>query len=448
MVKHASTVATWMLLLAAAPAGAQSHVGPVRLPEPPMARVSSPFVRQFGSDVMISGDQGSRNQFEPSIATDGEGGVFCLWKDGNSGSSHVLRSYSWDWGVTWSEPVHPQFNFEWQSDPVVHVDRYGTVHLVWLAYNSTANGNSGVSYARSYDGGVTFEPTRQIDDQGGELGEGFVDREWFWIDGDNVYLHYHADSEQYFRRSLDLGDTWKGGVYLGEAWISGPVVTGPDGTIYVIREGYRQGNASKIWLRKSTNGGVNWSPAVLVATSLGYDFEYRPASWALPTLAVDRLGYVYVGWTEGRGRFTGDTGGHFLVARSTDGGLTFPDIIEVNDDRSGTSSPVAFRAKIMPWLVVDRVGRLHAVWYDARSGYWEIMHSYSVDGGLNWADNLVVSDDHHLIGSDNYGDFLSADADEEYLYVTWSDKRDGKYRIYVDRTRLRWWPLEGELGRG
>jgi hypothetical protein len=397
----------------------------------------------FGQDVEISVDQ-PRDAFEPSITTDGSGGVYCLWKDGASGVSKDFFSYSHDWGQTWSPGKAPvDWNYEWQSDPVVRVDKYGTLHLVALSYNSQVNDYSACEYTRSFDRGLTFELARDANTTGGGSGQ-FIDREWFCLDGDNVYLDYHVGNTQWFNASYDGGDTWEPAIKLNPStsgWISGPCAVAPDGTLYVTWEDSNR----NIYVVKSTNQGQSFGQPRLVIQARGYDFNLRPTYWVLQCLCVDKLGRVYICWTEGKGRSGyGTDRGHTFIVRSTDGGQTWSAPIEINDDVGLIAPPIVpdfpYRPKMQPWMVCDEFNRLHVAWYDARTGLWEIKYSYSTDGGLTWSPNVTVSDTSFNWDDRNYGDFLSVCVDDQYVYVCWYDPRDYRYKMFIDKAKL---PIQG-----
>jgi hypothetical protein len=398
----------------------------------------------FGTDVEVSVGV-ERDAFEPCMATDGKGGLYILWKDGPSGVSEDFFSYSHDWGATWSPGQPPvDWNYEHQSDPVVHVDKYSTVHLVALAYNSEANDYSACEYTRSFDRGLTFEEARDANTTGGGYNQ-FIDREWFCVDGDNVYLDYHVDYTQWFNASYDGGDTWEPAINLNPStpgWISGPCAVAPDGTLYVTWED----TSRNIYVVKSTDKGQSFGEPNLVIKARGYDFNLRPTFWVLQSLCVDRRGNVYVCWTEGKGRSGyGADRGHTFVVKSADGGATWSDPIEINDDVGGGSGRTfpdfAYRPKMQPWMICDKHNRLHVVWYDARSGLWEIRYSFSDDGGQTWSPNVAVSDTVFNWDDRNYGDFLSCCVDDQYFYVVWYDPRDYKYKLFFDKAKL---PIQGK----
>lgn len=117
-----------------------------------------------------------------------------------------------------------------------------------------------------------------------------------------------------------------------------------------------------VWLSRSTNGGMNWSPPALIGA--GGEAAVGAA------IAIGPGGEVYVAWPN-----TGT--GQIVVSRSTNGGASFDlsTVVVTTTGRYDVGIP-AFclrRALIYPVLAVDRSsgsgrGHVYVAWTDLTSG--------------------------------------------------------------------------------
>jgi hypothetical protein len=79
-----------------------------------------------------------------------------------------------------------------------------------------------------------------------------------------------------------------------------------------------------------------------------------------------------------------------VVQRSTDEGVTWTDPVAIDDDNPGNLA-----TSFYPQLNVAPNGRIDAVWQDDRDQSdfrFNVRYTYSDDGGVTWAPNILVSD--------------------------------------------------------
>ena len=94
-----------------------------------------------------------------SLATGADGSLYMAWRHIYPGSIRdVVVARSNDQGATWSDPVRVHED-DWKFDacphagPAIATDARGTLHVTWW---TGKEGNAGVFYAQSTDGGKTF----------------------------------------------------------------------------------------------------------------------------------------------------------------------------------------------------------------------------------------------------------------------------------------------------
>jgi PKD repeat protein len=216
------------------------------------------------------------------------------------------------------------------------------------------------------------------------------------------------------------------------------------------------GGNSEIYYNRSTNEGMTWQAA---DTRISND----PASSIKANFAVNGE-MVHLFWRDDR-----DGNYEEYVTQSTDGGVSwgpetrltndtgysgcpFPvingDLINLfwRDDRSGTfkiyqkrsvDAGVNWSADML--LTPDGImaefplpatagAAIHLVWRDRRDGNAEIYYKRSLDGGLTWTDDIRLTNDM------NESEHPKIVAQGETLHVVWRDNRDGNYEVYYKRS--------------
>lgn len=368
------------------------------------------------------------------MAVDGGGRLFVGYKDTDDpgGAWRVAFASSSDGGASWT--LHGPLAFlrgdpdRISSDPWLLADGDGT--LYYARPESTTDPATGqfldseIVVSRSDDGGATWELTTTAH----VLGTGFADRPNLATDDDgSLYVVYVLFEEGcctsvsfltmsiVVSRSGDRGETWTASRVFEGAHLAAPVVAAePDGAVYVVWEARDFRN---VMASRSLDGGVTWSGAVRVNASPGtvVEFDRRDAS---PSLAIDDTGTLLAGWIH--------EGTDVLVARSEDGGATWEAPVRVNDASAGSRWQVALRAA---------AGRVHAAWYDTRTGNVNVAYSVSTDGGRTWSDAARATSEETPAQRDGrntrLGDYLGLAADAAgTAYLAWTDWRGSFQDIY------------------
>lgn len=235
------------------------------------------------------------------------------------------------------------------GDPTLARDSSnGNVYLSTLTYSS-----AGIDVFKSTDGGQTFSlPVNSAPGVSGEL-----DKSWLTVDNysgagqGNVYqtfTDFGTTTSIYLTRSTDGGSSWgpNRGVLIASGIVQGSnVVVGPDHSVYVFWLDDNQ-SAYRILMRKSSDDGLTFAPAVTVATlnttglyngdlgltAPGHTQGFRTNTF--PQAAVNPVnGDIYVTFDD---KGAGTDRADIFFTQSSDGGNSFSPVVKLNDD--GTSN--------------------------------------------------------------------------------------------------------------
>ena len=336
------------------------------------------------------------------------------WSDG--GSHGNLAGYSFDGGMTWGHSA-PRFSrcaggaglgdagdYQRATDPWLSFGPAGRLHAIGIGFdNSTAR--NAILAAYSDTGGASWSTPRIVRfDNPRAVGNNFNDKETLTADPLDARLVYATwqrivspseraaqeaydnaatfRSEAWFARSTNGGVTWEPAhsIYGDRGsftqTIGNQVEVLPDGTLIngfnLIRAvSNRHGTRGyTVALIRSPDKGLTWSRETLVDRLLvdevndpetGHDVRTGDI---LPDWAVDRganpatRGNVYVVWMDRR--FNDADHDDIVLARSTDGGLTWDDPVVVDRTPRGVD---AFTAMVD----VDAQGRVAVSYYDFRN---------------------------------------------------------------------------------
>ena len=357
------------------------------------------------------------------------------WNDG--GAHGNLAGYSRDAGATWAHSA-PRFSrcaggaglgnagdYQRATDPWLSFSPNGRLHAVTLSFdNSTAR--NAILAAFSDNGGATWSLPRVVRfDNPRAIGNAFNDKETLTADPFDPSLVYATwqriispservsqpgyentisfYSEAWFARSTNGGQSWEPArpIYrergvltqtIGnqvEVLVDGTLINGFN-LIHAVtnRKGTR---GFTVALVRSPDKGVTWTRETLVDRLLsdevtdpetGHDVRTGDI---LPDWAVDRSsnpatrGNVYVVWMDRR--FNDADHDDILLARSTDGGLTWSAPVVVDRAPRGVDA-------FTPMVDVDAQGRVAVSYHDFRKDVTgdavlstDVWLAHSHDGG-------------------------------------------------------------------
>ena len=227
-------------------------------------------------------------------------------------------------------------------------------------------------------------------------------------------------SDIYFQKSTDYGRTWLAEdrlVKKGELFACYPdIVTGPDGSIYIVYTERISGSSGHFYCVRSTDQGETWSTPARIDDNP----SAVAAGWA--RVALDTAGNLFAAWNEDR------TGRHHIWSSvSTDRGQTWRANVRVDDDTVPSDchhTDVAVQPGTNAYLVVASI----PFW--VRPGYINSNSAFarSTNGGLTFAPTVTL---------DTFSGFCGQPhvvADSAYIICDYSGGSGGNQMMTEART--------------
>lgn len=371
-------------------------------PLPPLLSPRTLVTTPFGTSYQVNVDATGQNiagdaANEPSLCVDptNPNRIAVAWRQFDTTNSNFRQAgwgYSTNAGVTWNFGGKLQTNV-FRSDPVLAADAEGRFY--YLSLMVPAAGYE-CDMWRSLNGGASWQSL------GPAVGG---DKSWMTIDttpGPGHGTIYQAwdsasvTSNRDFSFSYDGGLTWTNPFPIPQATYWGTLDVGPEGQVYLI--GW---DGAQFWVNRSTNATNRAVPFVFDSTvpvdlggGLLYFLGFGPNPGGLigqAWVAADRStnstrGNVYALCSVGNATNLSD----IMLARSTDGGVTWDPPVRINTDVAFTNAWHWFGA-----VGVAPNGRVDVCWYDTRNdpnnNLSQLFYSYSIDGGVTWSTNMAVS---------------------------------------------------------
>lgn len=323
-------------------------------------------------------------------------------------------------------------------DPSATVDSAGRYFVAYGVSDGGSNSANGIVAASSSDGGASWTKANRVTfNSGGNL---FDDKMWIAADAnagstfrDRLYVAWDRNTSTnqilYVSYSSDHGQTWSAPIKVNdgtskfERVIYAFPAVAPNGTVYVLWLDYAK---NKIFIDKSTNGGVSWGTDVVAASpNIGFGVDIGcnggRSMTPAPQMAIDANGNIYVVFAKNANAPGSGTNLDVYITKSTNGGATWSAPLRV----SATSTGQQYN----PTISIDSLGRINVSYLDRRDDSnncrTNTYLSRSTDGGATFADSKVTDVDSSFDGNPNGpGDYQGIACVGSTAFPYFSDHRD------------------------
>ena len=318
-----------------------------------------------------------------------------------------------------------------QHLPSVALGPDNQIYIVWVDCRNdpTCETNTDIYFARSTDGGQSFDPAVLV----GDDETFFANAPKIAADNSgNIYVVWHDNRtgnswDVYLSKSEDGGGSFLPSVrvnnHVSSAYQYEPdLAVDSSGNIYVSWNRYYYDADLEQWdydvvMAKSTNRGATFGTHVKVND--GSDWQYKSS------IKVGGSGNVYVTWTDRRNRGISDV----YFAKSTDGGDSFSANVQVNHYTEQSQG--------YPEMALDEDEVIYIVWNDSRNLYKkngrDVFMARSLDKGDSFEPEIKINDAKIPAAFEYFYPTITAWG-KGHVAVAWEDKREGTYDVYLTRS--------------
>lgn len=324
--------------------------------------------------------------------------VHAVWYDRPDGNYEIYYKRSTDAGASWG-PDTRLTNAASNSEAPGIIAIGDLVHVAW---HDLRDGDWGIYYKRSTDGGLNWGTDQRISNQPSNgfdvclAGFGNVIHA-VWQDSRNGVTQ--NGYEVYYKRSTDAGATWGPDVRMTNNMTNTlyPSISASGQYVHIVWYDTPESQQAAYYVR-STDEGVSWSSDIRLSSNAG------ASNWPCISSSGE---FVHVVWTDTR-----DGNYEIYYKRSSDNGVSWS-----ADTRLTNTSPNSYFPSI------DASGGIvHVAWWDLLGipiGNTEIYYKRSTNNGTSWETDI------RLTNNDSYSRYPSVNASGASAHVVWSDWRDG-----------------------
>jgi hypothetical protein len=265
-----------------------------------------------------------------------------------------------------------------QRFPAIDVDSDDNLYLMMSTATAPASAHtphSQIFFTMSRDSGVNWDNLPQTRNLSNSPGEAYGPSLAVNRNGKlRVYVSYHDNStgttqaylisskkKTKFRAPLNI-TPHNGGAFAPR------VALDSSETVNIVWGDTKDGGGKVVFVR-STDLGLTFNEPLDVSRSSGVAFD--------PEIAIDASDAINVAWQD-----TAPGTSVIMFARSTDGGQTFSEPKQVSTG-TGNATEAA--------IAIDGAGRISVVWVDESLGHAESFYARSTDGGTSFSDPINVS---------------------------------------------------------
>ena len=293
------------------------------------------------------GDIADKNHMwiDNKITSPHMGNIYVAWTDfGGPDDGQIRFSRSVNSGVTWSTPLTLStaiYAGSHNQGVNIQTGPNGDVYAVWAVYDANASDESAIGFAKSIDGGVSFQPAIRIItnikgirqtgvlknqransfpvmavdiSNGPDQGKIYV----VWTNTGTPGINTGTNKSIYMIRSVNGGSTWSSPIRVNQGaflagkeayfpWVSCDTETGVLSAVFYDDRNV-SGTQVETFVAWSDDAGTTWSDFPVS------DVAFTPV--AIPGLATGYMG-DYLGITSKGGKvypcWTGNRNGHYLT---------------------------------------------------------------------------------------------------------------------------------------
>jgi hypothetical protein len=334
-----------------------------------------------------------------SILSNGNS-IHIIWYDNRNGVSNneIYYKHSTNNGLNWSSDIKLTDNPARSEQPALGINNT-TIYAVWQ--DDRDGSLLEIYYKRSTNSGNSWESDFRLTND-----PGLSQNPSISVNGLNIYVAWqerrNGNDEIYYKLSTDGGVSWGSDIRLTNdaATSSEPCIISVGSSIQVVWFDDRDGN-QEIYHKYSTNYGTNWSSDIRL-TNNGFQSNH-------PQICISGLS-VHLVWSDTRD----GSNAEIYYKKSTNLGISWS-----NDTRLTFNSARSYGpAMCVSGLII------HVVWYDERTGNFEIYYKGSSDNGVNWGN------DTQLTNATNLSFYPDVSISNSNINLIWCDDRDGNMEIY------------------
>lgn len=376
----------------------------------------------FNDKVRIDNDSTSAKKYLDDIHNLAvwQSNIYMVWRDERNGADDVYFTTSTDGGFTFSGDTLLDKGGPNSCYDVEMVNWEDNLYVLSM----TDDGDEGVWFTSSNDGGATWTTAMRLDPALGD-----VDSISMTNDEDTIYVAYNDDrnatynEDIFVRVSTDGGLTWSADTQVntdGDAVY--PVIRcGNDAAVvtWLADKTATSSSDEETWAAFTTDTGATWGANSMVST--GADADNMSMSWVGDSIG----GICNIAWEDNR-----NGSDEVFVASS--------------DDFGGSWHEASFGAGAYP--VIESDINYVGVAFNGGSYPETAAMSVSSDGGLTrWS---PIADLGNGTGGDT--DYMALCYDEIYesFNVSWNNDNTGANRVYAGGCRAQTLTMNGTFQAG
>jgi uncharacterized repeat protein (TIGR01451 family) len=315
-----------------------------------------------------------------------------------------------------------------QNEPSIDVNPSNPNHIIASSndYRLRPSGDVRAGYYASFDGGNTWPGDGIIDISSIPNTNAAGDPAMAIHDINNVYFAYIAFSRSTddaggvsVSKSTDGGLTWQLPVVV--AWNSLTVFHDKDYIAVDATGSPYDGNVYVTWTRFEYSAPIYISRSTDGGSSFSTPYAISDSSLSNNQGSIPVVGpggVLYVAW------YNYDQYS-IRINKSTNGGASFgtPNLVAYINPIPSPLPGGGFRDNSFPTMAVDQnTGYVYVAWSDSRNGDADIYFTRSTDGGTTWSTPLRLNDDPQHNGAHQFFPWMDV-APNGNLYIGWFDSR-------------------------